>query len=121
MSVELNLNNLSTEEQEYKKAVESAGIPTDEDGMRAEFEALVADSGLTITNTSPWSAFWKAITSLVIMPALWLVRALTELVSAAPDLSCHLVDVDGWLAKESHKSFHCQFLRHKSYRFPSMQ
>lgn len=71
--VNLNLDNLTPEEKEFKAAVESAGIPTTEEGLTAQWNEIVQKSDLIITNTSAFSPFWCLITAVVTKPVYWLI------------------------------------------------
>lgn len=76
MGTDLNLENLTPEEVEFKKAVEAGGIPTSEEALVAEFETIVDEVGFSITNTSDISPFWRAIKALFVTPVQWLVAFL---------------------------------------------
>ena len=71
--IDLNLDNLTPEEKEFKAAVESAGIPTTEEGLTAQFQQIADESQLVITNTSAFSPFWCLIKALVTKPVYWLI------------------------------------------------
>ena len=59
---------------DFKKIVEAAGIPTDEDGWKAEFKKDVEDQGSIIANDSPFSPFWRLITAIVSKPVVWIIN-----------------------------------------------
>ena len=69
----LNLDNLTADQEEFKSALESANIPTDQDTLKEEFQSIADESDLTITNTSPFSPFWCLIKEIVTAPVYWLI------------------------------------------------
>lgn len=71
--MDLNLDNLSAEEKEFKQAVESAGIPTTDEAFRAEWQQLADESDVPIANPSKYSAFWVFVTLAVTNPVRWLI------------------------------------------------
>lgn len=58
---------------DFKKALQDAGVPTTEAGLRAAWEKEVAAQGSKLSNTSAWSPFWRVVTALVTNPVLWLI------------------------------------------------
>lgn len=58
---------------DFKKALQDAGVPTTEAGLRAAWEKEVAAQGSKLSNTSAWSPFWRLVTALVTNPVLWLI------------------------------------------------
>lgn len=76
----MNLEDLTTEEQQFKSAVESAGIPVTRDEIKAEFKTITDASGFTQTNTSEYSPFWTLVTNLMIEPVYWLVAFMIRFV-----------------------------------------
>lgn len=69
----LDLDNLTPQEEAFRDTLESAGMPTDADSLKTEWQAMTAASGVEITNTSTASPFWNLVTALVTTPVLWLV------------------------------------------------
>lgn len=59
---------------DFKKALQDAGVPTTEAGLRAAWEKEVAAQGSKLSNTSAWSPFWRVVTALVTTPVLWLIE-----------------------------------------------
>lgn len=59
---------------DFKKALQDAGVPTTEAGLRAAWEKEVAAQGAKLSNTSAWSPFWRVVTALVTNPVLWLIE-----------------------------------------------
>lgn len=76
----MNLEDLTAEEQQFKTAVETAGIPVTRDGIKAEFKTIADGSGFTQTNTSIFSPFWTLVTNLMIEPVYWLVAFMIRFV-----------------------------------------
>lgn len=58
---------------DFKKALQDAGVPTTEAGLRAAWEKEVAAQGSKLSNTSAWSPFWRVVTALITNPVLWLI------------------------------------------------
>lgn len=58
---------------DFKKALQDAGVPTTEAGLRAAWEKEVAAQGSKLSNTSAWSPFWRLVTALVTKPVLWMI------------------------------------------------
>jgi uncharacterized phage protein gp47/JayE len=58
---------------DFKQALNDAGIPTTEAGLRQAWESEVAAQGSALSNTSAYSPFWRIITALVTKPVLWLI------------------------------------------------
>lgn len=59
---------------DFKKALQDAGVPTTEAGLRAAWEKEVAAQGSRLSNTSAWSPFWRLVTALVTKPVMWLIE-----------------------------------------------
>lgn len=58
---------------DFKQALNDAGIPTTEAGLREAWEAEVAAQGSKLSNTSSYSPFWRVVTALVTKPVLWIL------------------------------------------------
>lgn len=58
---------------DFKQALNDAGIPTTEEGLRQAWETEVAAQGSALSNTSAYSPFWRIVTALVTKPVLWLI------------------------------------------------
>lgn len=58
---------------DFKQALNDAGIPTTEEGLRQAWESEVAAQGSALSNTSAYSPFWRIVTALVTKPVLWLI------------------------------------------------
>ncbi|HGM5587113.1 TPA: baseplate J/gp47 family protein [Pseudomonas putida] len=58
---------------DFKKALQDAGVPTTEAGLRAAWEKEVAAQGAKLSNTSAWSPFWRVVTALVTKPVMWMI------------------------------------------------
>ena len=69
----MDLNNLSAQEELFRAALTSNGVPAAETEVKEEFQKLADDAGLTIRNPSKYSAFWVFVKSAVTSPALWLI------------------------------------------------
>lgn len=65
---------------DFKKALQDAGVPTTEAGLRAAWEKEVAAQGSKLSNTSAWSPFWRVVTALVTKPVLWLIEFMVNTV-----------------------------------------
>lgn len=59
--------------EDFNALAEEAGLPTTEADITAKFDALRDSAGLTITNNSAFSPFWRFIKAACITVALWLV------------------------------------------------
>ncbi len=58
---------------DFRALAEDAGLPTNEDQIRAEFEKILDNEELVITNDSPISSLWSFITAIATKPVLWLI------------------------------------------------
>lgn len=58
---------------DFKQALNDAGIPTTEAGLREAWEVEVAAQGSKLSNTSSYSPFWRVVTALVTKPVLWIL------------------------------------------------
>lgn len=65
---------------DFKKALQDAGVPTTEAGLRQAWEKEVAAQGSKLSNTSAWSPFWRLLTAIVTKPVLWLIDFMTSTV-----------------------------------------
>lgn len=65
---------IETPEIDFKSIVESAGIPTTEEGWKLLFKQYV-DGGI-IANDSPYSPFWRLVSALIAKPATFIVNKL---------------------------------------------
>lgn len=65
---------------DFKKALQDAGVPTTEAGLRAAWEKEVAAQGSKLSNTSAWSPFWRVVTALVTKPVMWLIEFMVSTV-----------------------------------------
>lgn len=59
---------------EFRALAKDAGLPTTEEEIRAEFEKILDDEELVITNNSPFSPLWRFIQAIAVKPVLWLVE-----------------------------------------------
>lgn len=64
----------------FRQALNDAGIPTTDAGLKAAWEAEVAAQGSKLSNTSSYSPFWRLITALVTKPVAWLIAFLADTV-----------------------------------------
>ena len=64
---------------DYEAILAEQGMPTSEEQVREEFNAIVSEAGL-ITNTSRMSPFWRLVTAIVTKPVMWLKEALVTTV-----------------------------------------
>lgn len=65
---------------DFKQALNDAGIPTTEAGLKAAWEAEVVAQGAKVANTSAYSPFWRVVTALVTKPVLWILDFLVSTV-----------------------------------------
>lgn len=65
---------------DFKQALNDAGIPTTEAGLRQAWESEVAAQGSALSNTSAYSPFWRIVTALVTQPVLWLINFIADTV-----------------------------------------
>ena len=63
--------------ENFREMVEESGIPTTEEGIKQNFEALTEKEGF-ITNTSPYSPFWRLIKAVAVKPVKWLTDYMIE-------------------------------------------
>lgn len=61
---------------DFMALLAESGVPTTEAAMEAELKKEVVAAGSLITNDSDVSPFWRLVRSVVITPALWLIRTL---------------------------------------------
>ena len=57
--------------ENFQQLLEESNVPTTEAGIKQSFEALTAEEGF-ITNTSPYSPFWRLVTAVAVKPVKWL-------------------------------------------------
>lgn len=57
--------------ENFREMVEESDLPTTEEGIKQKFDELVAKEGF-ITNTSPYSPFWRLIKAVAVKPVKWL-------------------------------------------------
>lgn len=57
--------------ENFQQLLEESNVPTTEAGIKQRFEALTAEEGF-ITNTSPYSPFWRLVTAVAVKPVKWL-------------------------------------------------
>lgn len=65
---------------DFRQALNDAGIPTTEAGLKTAWEAEVAAQGSKLSNTSAYSPFWRLVTALVTKPVAWLIAFLADTV-----------------------------------------
>ena len=63
-------------EQDFTQIVSDSGIPTTEAEAKAAWQQELNDAEITIENNSPYSPFWRIVTTLVTKPLMWLVNDL---------------------------------------------
>jgi len=64
-------------QQDFKKILQDAGIPTTQLELEKQWQDILKEQGFEINNQSPFSPFWRLQSALVGKPALQLVDALT--------------------------------------------
>lgn len=67
-------------ETNFQTVVEQAGIPANENSIKAAFKQTTLNAGVVFNNDSSVSPFWRVIEALVITPTLWLMKLLIETV-----------------------------------------
>lgn len=60
----------------FTRMLQNAGFPVSAEAMQARWDALNAEQGTQITNSSKWSPFWRLISAIVTEPMKALVSAL---------------------------------------------
>lgn len=66
-----------TMSENFKALLEESRIPTTEAGIKQEFEHLTVQENF-ITNTSPYSPFWRLVTAVAVKPVKWLTDYLID-------------------------------------------
>ena len=61
---------------DFMALLAKSGVPTTEEAMEVELKKEVEAAGSLITNDSDVSPFWRLVRTVVITPALWLIRIL---------------------------------------------
>ncbi|HGM5489904.1 TPA: baseplate J/gp47 family protein [Serratia fonticola] len=90
---------------DFEASLREGGMPVTEDQVRAEFDAIVKEEGLT-TNTSKQSPFWRLISAIVSAPVMWLKNILVATVMPNMYLataSGPFVDLFAWALNLSRK------------------
>lgn len=73
---ELESEPYTETEQYFSDSMKSAGIPTSESELKAEFERQAEGQGLVFKNNDPMSPWWNFLKSAAISPARWLMQYL---------------------------------------------
>ncbi len=81
---------------DFKKIVESAGIPTTEDAWKELFKQDVEAEGSIINNDSPYSPFWRLITAIIIKPVVWIINRVL-IAKILPNLFLMTADDDAFI------------------------
>lgn len=63
--------------ENFRELMEESQIPTTEAGIKQNFETLTAQEGF-ITNTSPYSPFWRLVQAVAVKPVKWLTEYLID-------------------------------------------
>lgn len=79
---------------DFKEALREAGIPTNEAELKKAWEQEVIEQGSKLSNSGPWSPFWRVITALITKPVLWLIDFIIDTV--LPNFFVKTA-VNGWL------------------------
>ncbi len=69
-------DHINTHDEDFKKIVQDAGIPTTAEEMQAKWDKINEDQNSLIKNDSAWSPFWKLISAIITSPAQWVVNFL---------------------------------------------
>jgi uncharacterized phage protein gp47/JayE len=64
--------------KEFESLLKDEGVPITEAEIKAVFKQTVTDSGSKISNDSAYSPFWRLISAIAIQPVTWLVEALLQ-------------------------------------------
>lgn len=70
--MELN-NDLTDLEKKFLVSLGELGVPTSEEALRKELNAIAADNHIPIANPSKYSAFWSFCSAAMIQPVCWLL------------------------------------------------
>ena len=65
-------------QKDFEQIVKDAGIPTDAEAMRQQWNQINREQGSRISNDSKWSPFWRLISEIVTKPGIWVTRFLVE-------------------------------------------
>ena len=68
----MDLENLTAQEKEFKRALDASGIPTTNEQFRAEWQQMADEANVPIANPSKFSAFWVFVSTAITEPARWL-------------------------------------------------
>ena len=60
-------------QQDFEQLARDAGVPTTDEAINAEFDALREQEGLTITNASAFGPFWRFVMAAATSAAKWLI------------------------------------------------
>ncbi len=63
---------------DFEKVLRDANIPTTETELQTKWRAEVTAAGSSISNDSQYSPFWRAVSALVTLPAIWLIRFMID-------------------------------------------
>lgn len=63
---------------DYSRMLQEAGMPVTAGDMQARWDAINAEQGGRISNSSKWSPFWRLISAIVTEPCLDLVATLVN-------------------------------------------
>lgn len=94
-------------EQEFKRSLEAAGIPTTEEKLKTEWQNIADEANLPIANPSKFSAFWVFVTNAVTSPAKWLIQHMYQTVMPnmyVKTASGSFLDLLGWAYDVERKS-----------------
>ena len=69
----MDLENLTAQEKEFKRALDASGIPTTDEQFRAEWQQMADEANVPIANPSKFSAFWVFVSTAITEPARWLI------------------------------------------------
>jgi len=64
--------------KEFESLLKDEGVPITEAEIKAAFKQTVTDSGSKISNDSAYSPFWRLISAIAVQPVIWLVNALVQ-------------------------------------------
>ncbi len=82
--MDVELDNLTTEQQAFADALEASGVPVTEEAINTELQGMADDAYLTIANPNKYSAFWNFCSRALTGPARWLIAYLIK--SVIPQL-----------------------------------
>ena len=66
--------------EDFKKVLDDAGIPTTEAGLKAKWLEIAKANGSAVANDNDISPFWRVVSALVTTPTLWIINLIIDYV-----------------------------------------